>query len=335
MERREAAADEAFVYAVRTTGIYCRPGCGSRRPLRKNVRFFALPAEAEMAGFRPCRRCRPDEAASADAHAEQIARACQALDDAGGVLTLDEAARAAGMSRYHFHRIFKKLVGITPRQYGLARRRARVHEVLNEAPTVTEAIFRVGFNASSRFYENAGLGMTPSAYRKGGADTVIRFAVGECSLGSILVAATERGVCSIQLGGDPQILVEELQRRFFRSELIGGDSAFEKLVASVVGFVEAPRCAFRLPLDIVGTAFQQRVWQALLAIPAGTTASYADIAAAIGSASAVRAVAAACAANPVAVAIPCHRVVRTNGGIGGYRWGVERKRALLRREAVA
>ncbi|MGH8495851.1 MAG: bifunctional DNA-binding transcriptional regulator/O6-methylguanine-DNA methyltransferase Ada [Gammaproteobacteria bacterium] len=337
VERRDAGAEGYFVYAVRSTGVYCHPGCAARRPRRENVSFYATPVDAEAAGFRACKRCRPGGRARQDVHAEAIARACRAIDEADVPPSLDELAEIAGMSRFHFHRVFKDIVGVTPKAYATARRRIRIQGELREAPSVTAAIYEAGYGASSRFYENAGtnLGMSPSAFRKGGLDSVIRFAVGECSLGSILVAATGRGVCAIQFGDDPQALVEGLQRRFPHAELIGADSKFEKLVATVVGFVENPRAGLDLPLDIAGTAFQQRVWQALRKIPSGRTSSYADIAAAIGAPRSVRAVANACAVNPVAVAIPCHRVVRADGGMGGYRWGVERKRALLERESRA
>jgi AraC family transcriptional regulator of adaptative response/methylated-DNA-[protein]-cysteine methyltransferase len=337
VEGRDRAADGVFYYAVRTTGVYCRPSCAARMPRRENVGFFKTNEEAEKAGFRPCKRCRPNERAPSEARAEAIARACWLIEEAEESPSLDDLAEAAGMSRFHFHRVFKETVGVTPKAYAAASRRARVQSGLREAPSVTAAIYGAGYNASSRFYENveAKLGMTPSAYRKGGQDSVIRFAVGECSLGSILVAATERGLCAIQFGDDPQVLVEELQRRFPRAELIGADREFEELVAKVVGFVEAPTRGLDLPLDVRGTAFQQRVWQALREIPAGSTASYRDIAARIGRPKAVRAVAQACASNAIAVAIPCHRVVRTDGALSGYRWGVERRRALLDREVVA
>jgi AraC family transcriptional regulator of adaptative response/methylated-DNA-[protein]-cysteine methyltransferase len=240
------------------------------------------------------------------------------------------------MSPYHFHRVFKAVTGLTPKAYAAARRAVRVRDELAEGTnSVTQAIYGAGFNSSGRFYAKAEemLGMTPTAFRKGGDAAAIRFAVGECSLGSILVAATEKGVCAILIGDDPDELAHELQDRFPRADLIGGDAAFEALVARVVGFVEAPALGCNLPLDVRGTAFQQRVWQALRAIPAGETASYAEIARRIGAPGSARAVAQACAANNIAVAIPCHRVVRNDGALSGYRWGVERKRALLARES--
>jgi AraC family transcriptional regulator of adaptative response/methylated-DNA-[protein]-cysteine methyltransferase len=335
--RRDASADGRFVYAVATTGVYCRPSCPARRARRENVSFYLTPAEAGAAGFRPCKRCRPDGRSPAEERAEAVARACRLIDAAEQLPSLDELAAAAGMSRFHFHRVFKEAVGVTPQAYAAARRRTRVQIELRASPSVTAAIYGAGYNASSRFYERVEdkLGMTPSAYRYGGQDSVIRFAVGECSLGSILVAATARGVCAIQFGDDPEALVRDLQDRFPKAQLVGADPEFEQLVARVVGLVESPRQAPDLPLDVRGTAFQQRVWQALRAIPAGSTASYAEIARGIGAPRAVRAVAQACAANAIAVAIPCHRVVRTDGARSGYRWGIERRRALLDRERAA
>jgi AraC family transcriptional regulator of adaptative response/methylated-DNA-[protein]-cysteine methyltransferase len=241
------------------------------------------------------------------------------------------------VSAHHFHRVFKQATGVTPAAYARAHRAGKVRdELARRDQTVTEAIYGSGFNGSSRFYEAADgmLGMKPSEYRAGGANATIRFAVGECSLGSILVAQSERGVCAILLGDEPETLVRDLEDRFPRADLVGGDAEFERLVAKVVGFVEAPSVGLDLPLDVRGTAFQQRVWRALKHVPAGKTVSYADVAKAIGAPKSVRAVAQACAANPIAVAIPCHRVVKADGGLSGYRWGVERKRALLKREGT-
>ena len=308
--RRDRAADGAFYYSVRTTGVYCRPSCAARLARREHVRFHATCEEAEQGGFRPCKRCRP---------------------------TAPALAAATGMSRFHFHRVFKTLTGVTPKAYAAAHRAQRVRDELSRTDTVTEAIYGAGFNSNGRFYATSSemLGMTPSNFRSGGHGASIRFAVGECSLGSILVAATDKGVCAIMLGDDPEALVRDLQDRFPKAQLLGGDEGFEQLVAKVVGFVEAPARGLDLPLDVQGTAFQQRVWQALRAIPSGTTVSYTEIAERIGAPQAVRAVAQACASNAIAVAIPCHRVVRQDGALAGYRWGVERKRALLEREAVS
>lgn len=332
---RCAEADGRFVYAVRTTGIYCRPSCPARQPRRENVRFFASPAAAEAAGFRACKRCHPAGPGRAAREAAVIERACAVIADAETPPALAELAAQVGLSPWHFHRVFKRVTGLTPRAYASACRKARMRDELNREQRVTDAIYQAGFNSNGRFYAATrdALGMTPSAFRQGGAGEQIRFAVGQCSLGAILVAASARGLCAISLGDDPQALVHAFEDAFDRAELIGGDAAFEALVARVVAFVDDPRIGLDLPLDIRGTAFQERVWQALSALPPGTTASYADIAAAIGQPSAVRAVARACAANRLAVAIPCHRVVRADGTLSGYRWGVERKRALLAREA--
>jgi AraC family transcriptional regulator of adaptative response/methylated-DNA-[protein]-cysteine methyltransferase len=333
---RDAALDGSFVYAVRTTGIYCRPSCPSRTPHRRNVVFYGTTAEAEANGFRACLRCNPAGKSLAEATAETVARACRVIESSEGVPTLEELASAAGMSPFHFHRQFKALTGLTPKAYGTAQRAKRVRaELADGAASVTSAIYGAGFNSNSRFYEksNQVLGMTPTEYRQGGKDVAIRFAVGESSLGAILVAQSDKGVCAISLGDDPDTLVRELQERFPNAQLIGADAAFETLVARVVGFVEEPWIGLDLPLDVRGSAFQERVWKALREIPPGETVSYAQVANSIGEPNSVRAVAQACGANSIAVAIPCHRVVRSDGGLSGYRWGVERKRALLEREA--
>jgi len=336
LRSRDRSADGAFYYAVRTTGVYCRPSCGARLPHRGNVAFYTTPAEAERAGFRPCKRCHPTAQGPDERQAAAVARACRLIETAGEFPRLDDMACQAGMSPSHFHRVFKAATGVTPKAYADAHRGRRIRDELKGAGTVTEAIYGAGFNSNARFYESAGdlLGMTPRAFRAGGAGTSIRFAVGECWLGSILVAATERGVCAIQFGDDPDALVRDLQDAFPKAKLIGGEEAFEQAVARVVGFVEAPQRGLGLPLHVRGTAFQQRVWQALRAIPAGTTTSYTEIAGKIGQANAARAVAQACGANPVAVAIPCHRVVRRDGAPSGYRWGVARKQALLSKETL-
>ena len=335
VQRRDPSADGAFWYSVRTTGVYCRPTCGARLPRRENVRFHASPDEAEQAGFRPCKRCRPDEQSLADYRAGVVANACRTIENAEEAPELDTLATEAGMSRFHFHRVFKSITGLTPKAYAKAHRANRVRGELARSPTVTGAIYDAGFNSNGAFYAASPslLGMTPSEFRAGAPGKAIRFAVGECSLGAILVAATNRGVCTILLGDDASALVRDLEDRFPRARFVGGDAAFEGWVAKIVGFVEAPALGLDLPLDLRGTAFQQRVWQALRDIPFGETASYAQIASRIGAPKATRAVAQACAANPLAVVIPCHRVVRQDGGLSGYRWGIERKRALLDREA--
>lgn len=270
-------------------------------------------------------------------HAARVIEACRIIEKSESAPALDELARRVGLSPYHFHRVFKDVTGLTPKGYAAARREQRVRRGLARGGSVTEAMLDAGYNSSGRFYEKAGetLGMTPTRFRAGGAGADIRFAVGQCSLGAILVARSDRGVCAIFMGDDPDALSRELQDRFPRANLIGGDAEFEKLVARVVGFVEAPGTGLELPLDVRGTAFQKRVWQALRRIPVGKTVSYTELAKRIGAPKAVRAVAGACAANPVAVAIPCHRVVRNDGGLSGYRWGVERKRALIERERDA
>jgi AraC family transcriptional regulator of adaptative response/methylated-DNA-[protein]-cysteine methyltransferase len=336
VEGRDRRADGSFFYSVRTTGVYCRPSCPSRHALRENVRFHATREEAERAGFRPCKRCRPDRPPLGEQRAAQVARACRLIESAEQMPGLDRLADEVGLSRFHFHRVFKAVTGVTPRAYAAAHRAGRVREALARGESVTSAIYEAGFSSSGRFYaaSPAALGMRPSAFRAGGEGAAIRFAVGECSLGSILVAATGVGVCAILLGDDPDALVRDLQDRFASAELTAGDPVFDELVARVIGLVEAPGLGLGLPLDVRGTAFQQRVWQALREIPPGSTSSYADIARRIGAPRAVRAVAQACASNPIAVAIPCHRVVRLDGALSGYRWGIERKRALLEREAA-
>ncbi len=332
---RDRASDGQFYYSVRTTGVYCRPGCAARLPRPENVAFYKSAAEAQEAGFRPCKRCRPDRRSPAEETSGKIAAACRRIETAQEFPAFRDLARDAGLSPFHFHREFKKQTGLTPKQYAAAHRDLRIRKTLTGSERVTDAIYEAGYSSNSRFYEtsNGILGMTPSHFREGGREMEIRFAAGECSLGSILVAATSIGVCAILLGDDPEALVHNLEERFPRAELIGADPEFEHLVARVVGLVEAPGLGLDLPLDIRGTAFQRRVWQALRDIPAGSTASYSDIAKAIGRPQSARAVARACAGNSLAVAIPCHRVVRSDGDLSGYRWGVERKRALLDREA--
>jgi len=333
---RDPAADARFVYGVRTTGVYCRPSSASRLPRPENVEFFDTPQAAEAAGYRPSRRAAGDRSSLAARHAELVAGACRLIEASEQAPDLKSLAAQAGLSPYHFHRVFRSVTGLTPKAYADAHRAERMRGRLGRGASVTQAIYDAGFNSNGRFYATSArvLGMRPAAYRRGGRDTDIRFAIGECTLGSILVAQSERGVCAIMLGDDPDALARDLQDQFPQANLIGGDAGFERLVARVVGLVEAPGIGLDLPLDVRGTAFQQRVWQALRDIPAGSTASYAEIAARIGAPRAVRAVARACATNPLALAIPCHRVVRSDGGLSGYRWGAERKQALLRREAA-
>ncbi|MBE1712136.1 MULTISPECIES: bifunctional DNA-binding transcriptional regulator/O6-methylguanine-DNA methyltransferase Ada [Mesorhizobium] len=332
---RDKSADGEFWYSVATTGVYCRPSCPSRRANPANVQLHDTLAQAKATGFRACRRCNPDGPSLEAGNAAMVADACRRIEQSEEEPSLGELADAAGRSAGYFHRVFKAVTGLTPKDYAAAHRAARVRQGLEDGASVTVAIYDAGFNSSGRFYEKSTgmLGMTPTRYRAGGANEDIRFAVGETSLGAILVASSRKGVASILLGDDPDALVRDLQDRFPRARLIGGDRDYEALVARVVGFVEAPQLGLDLPLDVRGTAFQQRVWQALQDIPVGGTVSYAAIAERIGAPRATRAIAAACAANAHAVAIPCHRVIRKDGALSGYAWGAERKRALLDREA--
>ncbi len=332
---RDPAAEGKFFYAVKTTGVFCRPGCSSRRPNRNNVAFFNMQADAERAGYRPCKRCQPGAASLRARQADIIAGACHRLEQAEAAPTLAELAAATGLSPWHFHRLFKQIVGVTPKKYAATHRLQRFRGRLKANHSVAAAVYDAGFGSSSRAYENTGgrLGMTPSAYRKGAVGLTIRYTLARCFLGWIVVAITERGICAIEFGDDPKALRAQLQDHFPKATLEQADADFSTLVNAVTAFIETPAKGLDLPLDIQGTAFQQRVWHALREIPLGVTASYAEIARRIGKPGAVRAVARACAANKLAVVIPCHRVVRGNGALSGYRWGVERKRALLQREA--
>lgn len=336
VKARDASADDAFVYSVATTGVYCRPSCAARLARPENVRFFANGKEAQAAGFRACKRCKPDQPSLREQYGAKVTKACRLIEKSDELPSLEALAKYVGLSPYHFHRIFKQLTGTTPRRYAAARREHRVRDRLRSGTRITDAIFDAGYGSNSRFYENATamLGMKPRDYRAGGTNVTIKFAVGECSLGSILAAQSERGICAILLGEDPDALVRDLQDRFPRAHLVGDDRDFERTIATVIGFVESPHTELNLPLDVRGTSFQQRVWQALRRVPVGQTVTYAQIAARIGAPKAVRAVASACAANAIAVAIPCHRVIRNDGALSGYRWGVERKRALLEKEAI-
>jgi len=338
---RDARTDGQFFYAVASTGVYCRPSCAARLPRPENVSFHLTREAAEGAGYRPCKRCKPEQLPLGERRAQQVAELCrfidEALEQAAELPKLEALAEHAGMSPHHLHRLFKSLTGVTPRAYAAARRAELLRRELEQKSSVTAALYRAGFGSSGRLYSasNQRLGMTPGRYRAGGLQTQITFGVGACSLGSLLVAATERGVCAILLGDDAGELERDLERRFPEAELQRGEHAFERQLAEVVALVEQPERGLSLPLDVRGTAFQERVWQALQAIPAGATRSYREVAQAIGAPRAVRAVAAACAANALAVAVPCHRVLRSDGDVSGYRWGVERKRALLERERAA
>ena len=334
---RDKTADGHLWYSVSTTGVYCRPSCPSRLANPKNVQLHDSLESARATGSRPCRRCHPDGPSIEAENEALVAKACRIIEDSEDEPSLEALAAAIGRSPSHFHRIFKAATGLRPKDYAAAHRARKVREGLASHGTVTEAIYDAGFNSSGRFYEKSTemLGMTPSKYRGGGANEEIRFAVGQTSLGAILVASSTKGVASILLGDDPEGLVRDLQDRFPRARLIGADRDYESLVARVVGFVETPGIGLNLPLDVRGTAFQRRVWQALQEIPVGETVTYTEVARRIGVPKAVRAVAGACAANNLAVAIPCHRVVRNDGSLSGYAWGVERKRDLIRKEAMA
>lgn len=331
---RDQSYDGQFVYSVASTGVYCRPSCASRPARRENVAFHATCADAETAGFRPCKRCRPNEASPSELSAAKVASACRIIEAAEEPLSLAALAQASGISPYHFHRTFKAVTGVTPKAYAMAHRRQRVGALLKEADTVTAAIHEAGFNSSGRFYDDADdtLGMSPSDYRAGGAGKQIRYAFASSSLGIVLIAMTPKGIAAITLGDTRDELLADLARRFPKATLMAADGTFEDVIAKVVALVEKPRSQFDLPLDMQGTAFQQRVWTALREIPAGTTLTYSELAEAIGNPSAVRAVASACANNPIAVAVPCHRVVQKSGALAGYRWGLARKRTLLDRE---
>jgi len=331
---RDKAADGHLWYSVGTTGVYCRPSCPSRIANPQNVTLHETLESARATGFRPCKRCNPEGLSLECENAALVAKACRIIEESEEEPSLEELADAVGRSSSYFHRMFKATTGLTPKNYAVADRSKKVRKGLATGNSVTEAIYEAGFNSSGRFYEKSTgmLGMTPSQYRAGGIDEEIRFAVGQSSLGAILVASSTKGVASILLGDDPDELVRNLQDRFPNARLIGADRDYEALIARVVGFVEAPGIGLDLPLDVRGTAFQRRVWQALQEIPVGETVSYAEIARRIGSPKSVRAVAGACAANNLAVAIPCHRVVRNDGALSGYAWGIERKGALLDRE---
>jgi AraC family transcriptional regulator of adaptative response/methylated-DNA-[protein]-cysteine methyltransferase len=331
---RDARADGAFYYSVRTTGVYCRPSCASRLPRRENVAFYETTAAAEAAGFRPCKRCRPNEGTLADRHVAAVDRACALIRGSDTLPSLAELAKEAGISRYHFHRVFKQITGTTPRDWGKAYRLGRFAERLDAGDSVAGAVYAAGFGASSRAYEAAakGLGMTPGARRHGGRGETIRFTTVQTGVGWALVATTQRGICMTALGDQRGALEAELRRRFPAALIWPADAALTTWAERIVGFIARPEMQPDLPLDIRGTAFQAQVWRALQKIPPGRTATYREIATALDRPTAVRAVARAIASNNLAVLVPCHRVIRSDGDISGYRWGVERKRALIARE---
>ena len=333
---RDARADGSFVYAVRSTGIYCRPSCASRRPRRERTAFFADAAAAEHAGFRACRRCRPSEPGAADPWVERVRDACRLLaGDLEGRMTLRALSARIGGSPGHLQRNFKRIAGVSPREYADACRLERVKRELKGGAAVTTALYEAGYGSSSRLYERAAsqMGMTPATYSRGGAGMVIQFAVASCPLGRLLVAATPRGVCAIRMGSDAAALEHDLRREFPEATVVRDTGSLLRTMQAVVAHLEGRRQTLDLPLDVRATAFQRQVWQALAAIPYGSTRSYKEIAEAVGRPRAARAVARACAANPVALAIPCHRVVPSAGGTGGYRWGAARKKALIAKEA--
>jgi AraC family transcriptional regulator of adaptative response/methylated-DNA-[protein]-cysteine methyltransferase len=322
-----------FVYAVKTTGVFCRPGCASRLPRRENVVFFDDASAARRGGFRPCKRCRPEATAPVDPHAAAVLRACRTLE-AHGPAPLAKLAAAAGYSPPHFQRLFKRIIGVTPKAYAAQQRLRNVREELPGNRSVLTAAQAAGYSTGSRFYADAAplLGMRPAELRNGARDQTMQAAFVSTDLGLLLVAATSRGVCAIELGNDQRSLLAALRAWFPHAEFRESTPAFRKLVKSAAASIERPRRSWQLPLDVQGTAFQRRVWEALRTIPAGTTTTYAALAASIGKSRAVRAVGTACGANKLAVAVPCHRVLGTDGQLHGYRWGLERKQALLARE---
>jgi AraC family transcriptional regulator of adaptative response/methylated-DNA-[protein]-cysteine methyltransferase len=331
---KDRAADTKFFYSVKSTGVYCRPTCAARLPNRENVQFHLTSRDAERAGFRPCKRCKPNDLSAANHHAAAITKACKLIVNSPETPDTSALAAAVNMSSSHFHRTFKSLTGLTPKSYAAAQRAERLRKQLARNRTVTSAIYNAGFNSNAPFYTNSNklLGMKPTAFRRGGRGATIQFSIAKCSLGSILVAATGVGICAITLGDDPATLIDDLHHRFPNANFTDADETFKKQITEVTAFVERPAIGLDLPLDIQGTAFQQRVWQELRKIPCGQTSTYSKIAQKIGSPKSIRAIGQACGANPIAVAIPCHRVVGTDGSLSGYRWGLPRKSQLLKSE---
>ncbi len=333
--QRDHNFDGAFVYAVRSTGIYCRPSCASRKPNPANVTFFPLPEIAEQAGFRPCKRCKPERAVARDPQVEQVRKICRYIEThLEDSLTLATLGNHIGQSPYHLQRTFKRVTGISPRQYAEACRMRQIKAALNEGDDVVGALYDAGYNSSSRLYGKAAaqLGMTPGEYRRGGPNVRVLYTTMTCFLGCLLVAATDKGICSVRIGDDEAALEDAFLREFAGADIERDDTGLSGWIGEILRHLEGTPPHLELPLDVQATAFQRRVWQALQAIPYGSTATYAEIAKAIGQPAAIRAVGRACATNPTALLIPCHRVVRSDGGLGGYRWGIERKEALLRRE---
>ncbi len=331
---RDARQDGRFVFAVRTTGIYCRPSCPSRRPRRDSVEFYTNPNEAERAGYRACLRCKPTQISK---QAQDVARARQILDNVEGIVTLADLSKRVGVSPFHLQRLFKRATGLSPREYQSARRIRQVKSGLRRGKDVTTALYDAGFGSPSRLYEKASpqLGMTPGEYRRGGAGVSVRYAIVPTSLGRMLVAATERGLCAVRFAETVADLEHDLRSEFPAADLRRDDKGLHEYVSPLLAAIHGDNSTIALPLDIRATAFQQKVWDALKQIPRGETRSYSDVARGMGEPSAVRAVARACAANPVAIAVPCHRVVRSNGDLAGYRWGIDRKKKLLESEDSA
>src|SRR5271157_3741065 len=328
---RDARQDGRFVFAVRTTGVFCRPSCPSRRPRRDSVEFFAGPREAERAGYRACLRCKPTQISE---QAQYVLRARQLLDNAEGVVTLAQLSKRVGLSPFHLQRLFKRATGLSPREYQSARRMQHIKARLRKGEDVTTALYDAGFGSPSRLYENANqqLGMTPGTYRRGGAGATITFGIAPTPLGRMLVAATERGLCAVRFGESATELERDLHEEFHAAELHRDDAAMGRYIEHLLANLRGENTIIDLPLDVLATAFQKKVWETLRQIPRGETRTYTDIAREIGDPRAVRAVARACASNPVALAVPCHRVVRSDGDLAGYRWGIERKKRLLESE---
>lgn len=333
---RNQHANNSFVYGVLTTNIYCRPICTSRLPKQENVKFFDNWQMAESKGFRACKRCSPQLSEENNPTITAIISACKIIETAENLPSLNDLAKQVGLSQYHFHRLFKKIVGLTPKQYSLEKRLSQVRANLQSEPSITQTLYNARFESSSRFYETAksSLGMKPRKYRSGGSGVTICYAIAPSYLGYVLVAATEQGICKIDFGDSPEFLEQLLKKSFPNAKLQSSDPSFQTVVEQVLAFLETPNQTFSLPLDIQGTAFQRRVWTALQNIAPGTTTSYSEIASQIGNPKAVRAVAQACAANNIAVVIPCHRVVRNNGNLGGYKWGISRKQDILTKESA-
>lgn len=327
-------ADGHFYYAVITTGIYCRPSCTSKLPKKDNVEFFVTSDDAESAGYRACKRCKPNTTSKGQETKQKIIDACRIIEKSESPVTLDELATKVNLSPYHFHRIFKKMVGVTPKQYGSRHQSQRFQENLIASSSVTDAIYSSGYSSSGGAYDQKRdqLGMQPKTFRSGAEGIVITYGVAQCFLGCVIVAATNRGICAIEFGDDAESLRVQLQARFPKADFENADNELRALIKEVIDFIEKPQSSFQLPLDIQGTAFQQKVWEVLRQIKPGQTMSYAEVAQKIGSPKAARAVAIACSANRLAVVVPCHRVIAKNDKLSGYRWGVKRKKRLLDNE---